>query len=97
MALVDRQTPYEILVRFDEDGNLSGAHVRYLRTVILDGELLKAEPGPALPINLEGFPTSAVMDDVSKQAIANEVTLREEITLLNIRIADLEASISGQG
>jgi hypothetical protein len=39
----DRTTPYELLVRFDENGAVSGAHFIRRRIVYLDGEKLKEE------------------------------------------------------
>lgn len=64
MASVDRTVPCGTLGRFDRDGNVRGAHGRFIRTVSLDGEILKAEPGAAEPIDTEGFPTSFLTIEV---------------------------------
>lgn len=70
MAITDTKTPYEILIRFGLDGLPAGAHCQYLRRVVLDGEVLKEEVSPAEPIDLDGFPTSEVMTDVLRDALA---------------------------
>lgn len=81
MALQDNRIPYEILVRFGDNGAPKGAHVQYRRMVALDGEVLKDEPMPAEPLALDdGFPTSAIMDETTRSALA--------------RIAELEARLA---
>jgi cell division protein FtsB len=78
MALEDTNVPYEILVRFGTDGLPRGAHCQYLRRVVLDGEVLKEEIQPAQPIDLEGFPTSTIMSDATRDALAQVAILRRE-------------------
>lgn len=52
MALTEFKHLYEILLRFDGDGNLQGAHAQYLEGVKKDGTVISATPGHAIPLSL---------------------------------------------
>ncbi len=56
MPISDTTTLYEILLRFDDEGALQGAHVQRRRRVVLTatGETLKDEVLPAEPLDLDG-------------------------------------------
>lgn len=102
MALIDTNTPYEILIRFGYDGLPKGAHAQYLRRVILDDEVLKEEIGDAVPLDIVGFPTSTVMTDTTRDALAEITRLNEENAMLaaqlnaaSAMIAELTAQIQG--
>lgn len=43
---------YEVLLRFDENGALKGAHAQYLEGITEDGVIIQAKPGPAMPLSL---------------------------------------------
>lgn len=102
MATVeDVKVPYEILIRFGEDGAPLGAHVQYLRRVTLDGEVLKVEIGDALPLDIVGFPTSELMTAATRDALA-EVTrlnvendrLQDQIEILSNQLTALSARLA---
>jgi hypothetical protein len=64
-----RQTqiiPNELLIRWDDNGDLQGAHVVFLGKVLDDhGKVLAAQPMPPQSIALgesEGFPLATIMD-----------------------------------
>jgi len=78
MALTDTKTPYEILIRFGLDGLPTGAHCQYLRRVVLDGEVLKEEVGQAEPLDIAGFPTSGIMSNTARDALARVTALETE-------------------
>ena len=83
MALTDERIPYELLIRFGDDGAPKAAHVQYRRRVIVDGEVLKDEPEPAEPLTIDGdFPTSAVLTEATAAALA--------------RVTELEGRLAGQ-
>lgn len=82
MAVVDETVPYEILIRFNDYGEPRGGHARYLRRVVLDGELLKVEVGPAEPIDLAGFPVSGLMTAVQVSALAQVTRLTAQVEAL---------------
>jgi hypothetical protein len=82
MTIEDKKIPYELLVRYGTDGKPVGAHVQYRRVVIMDGETLKEELGVAEPIDLEGFPTSAIMDDTTRDALAHVTALNAKVHAL---------------
>ena len=86
MALDDTKTPYEILIRYGIDGQPKGAHCRYLRRVVLDGEVLKEEEGPPEPLELAGFPTSAIMSDTARNALSRVSSLEAENNAMRVEI-----------
>ncbi|TSD86029.1 hypothetical protein FFK22_024740 [Mycobacterium sp. KBS0706] len=94
MAITDITVPYEILIRFGEDGAPHGAHVQRRRIVELDGERLKDEVLPAEPLALEGFPTSAIMTGALQEALVRIQQLQDQIEAM---AAELDtASALGQ-
>lgn len=76
--------PYEILVRFDTQGNVTGAHVTKLHHYLTDAdEFLFERPGVAEPLSIENFPQSDIMSQVQVTALA---TTQRHIA----RVAELE-------
>lgn len=85
MATVeDTKTPYEILIRFGDDGLPRGAHAQFIRRVKIDGELIKEEIGNAEPLDIGDFPASAIMSDTTRDALA-------EVTRLNAVVEGMNA------
>lgn len=78
MAITDSTVPYEILIRFNDDGTPRGAHVQNRRVIVMDGEVLKDDILPAAPLDLAGFPTSTIMTDAARDALARVTTLEGE-------------------
>lgn len=91
MALEDRKTPYELLVRFNPDGSVRGAHAQFMRRVTLDGELLKEEIGAAEPLDTADLATSALMSDIARQALADVSRLTDQVAALE---AALQAALA---
>ncbi|AVA22468.1 hypothetical protein [Rhizobium sp. NXC24] len=90
----DNTIPYELLVRFGPDGAPIGAHVQYLRRITLDGEIIKDDILPAQPIDLAGFPTSAIMTDATRDALANAATQQKQIEELKAQLETANAAIA---
>jgi hypothetical protein len=100
MSLIDKTVPYEILIRFDEEGIPKGAHVQYRRIVVLDDERLKDEPLPAQPLDLAGLDASELIGDVAAAALArvtelerDKEALLEDIEAEQANNADLQAQL----
>lgn len=87
--VLDRKIPYEILIRFGDDGKPRGAHAQYIRRVTLDGELLKEELGEAVPLDISGFPSSDIIGQVATDALA-------ELTRVNAENAALTSALNEQ-
>lgn len=77
--LTDEKLPYEVLIRFGIDGKVQGAHCQYRRRVMLGDELLKDEVGEAMPLALDDFPTSDIMTDATRSALAGLTALNEVV------------------
>lgn len=89
MAKVEVLEPYELLIRYT-NGVPTGAHVQNRRKVLVDGELLLDEVQPAEPLTLDSdFPTSQIMDETARQALAENLQLKA-------RIEGLEAQMAAQ-
>jgi hypothetical protein len=90
----DQTFPYELLVRFGPDGTPTGAHVQYLRRITLDGEIIKDDVLPAQPIDLAGFPTSPIMEDACRDAIAKVAAQTTQITALTGQLDTVNADLA---
>ena len=92
--LTDVQVPYEILIRFGEDGSFRGAHAQMRRIVTLDGEVLKDEVLPASPLATAGFDTSALMTSAAQSAMDRATALAAEVAALATERDGLVATIA---
>lgn len=71
MALSDKTVLYEVLIRFDDDGKIKGAHQIKARIINDGGKVLAHIPGMAEPLD------PALLDGVLSDGtvgLANEVT-----------------------
>ncbi|SES05250.1 hypothetical protein [Rhizobium sp. NFR03] len=87
MAFEDKKIPYELLVRYGLDGKPAGAHVQYRQVLVVDDVIRSDALGPAEPIDLAGFPTSAIMSDTTRDALA-------QIATLNARVDELAEQVN---
>lgn len=77
MALEKTQQPYEFLARWDEQGKLSGAHVKFRTIVTDDGSVLSRVDGDALPVDIgvgQGFPLTDILSQLHIDAVAQAAT-----------------------
>jgi hypothetical protein len=85
MVEISNQTcPYEILIRFDESGSLTGAHKVDRRRVMLGDAVLNDVVGTAQPITIDDAEDPGGLWGV----------LGETLTLALAKIAEQEAEIS---
>lgn len=88
--------PYELLFRWDEDGNLAGAHVGW-RYVTKDNGRKIGETTSVEPVSLDtGFPLTSVVGDlaasIATKLAATEAKLAEreaELSALQSKHADI--------
>lgn len=90
----DIKIPYEILIRFGETGLPKGAHAQFIRRVSVDGEVLKEELGDAVPLDLAGFPTSTLMSDTARDALAEVGRLTDANASLDTRANAAESDLA---
>lgn len=65
--------PYEFLVRWDQSGNLTAAHVGFRRVARLDGAVVADVALPVQPVAVglsEGFPLADILDQTLIDALA---------------------------
>ena len=78
----ETRTPYEFLIRWNQDSTLSGAHIGFLDTVLKDGEVLSQKQNnvESVAIGLqEGFPLLDVLNQILIDALVLIETLQAEI------------------
>jgi hypothetical protein len=97
--LIDRTVPYEILIRFGEDGFVQGAHFISRRIIDLDGERLKEEIGAARPLALveDGAGRDLldrVLGEALTTALADNGRLQAEIGAKDALIHTAEQAIA---
>ncbi len=84
--LSDLTVPYEILIRFGEDGSFQAAHQQRRRILKVDGEVVKDIVLPAEPLAGEAF--IAAIGEAAAAAIA---TGEEALARLNYAQTQIEA------
>ena len=81
MAITKTTQPYEFLVRW-RDGAISGAHIRFLETVLEDGVVLAQKEGNAMPVSLSGevgYPLADVLTAVQQSALVELEKAKEAL------------------
>lgn len=72
MAIVKESRPYEYLVRFDNQGNVRGQHIKYIERVYDDqtGEVYAEREAEVLPVGAEAaqIPLQTALGDTFAQA-----------------------------
>jgi chromosome segregation ATPase len=70
MAVIDRTIPYEILIRFGDDGIVKGGHYQDRRIIEIDGERVKDQPSEAKPLGSSPEAVKALLPGVALTAFA---------------------------
>ena len=75
--LTKTKTLYELLLRFDVDGKLAGAHAQYLVTITEDGKVVNTAPGQALPVSLTDAADKLTLRTILGEALAPAIEAKE--------------------
>jgi len=89
--LTETKTPYEFLVRWNQNGEIAGAHVGFYDTVLRDGVIIAQTTSnvESVAIGLqEGFPLSDVLDQTLIDALLLIEVLKAEILALKNPIVE---------
>lgn len=85
--------PYELLVRWDQNGQLAGAQVQH-RFVTRAGEAVIGEfVGNAEPLKLGDFPLSELLNQAQADALAKAMQLQGLVAELEMSIAERDQAI----
>lgn len=82
MALTATEQPYEFLARWDQSGNLVGAHVQRRFVTRLDGRIIAEAIGqaePVMPDTNSTYPLSDIMDAATAGALAQTNILAAQL------------------
>ena len=77
----EEKTPYEFLVRFDENG-LKGAQISFLEKILKDGEIISQKINNVHSVAIaeqQGFPLHEIIDDILKNAL---ITLEQKEAII---------------
>lgn len=88
----ETKQPYEFLVRWDANGNLSGAHIGFRNVVTRDGQPFTETIDPVMPVSMaggSGFPLADVLSQLQADAIVRGDALQADLAAKN---AELKAS-----
>lgn len=99
MALT--KTPYEVLVRFNPDGSVSGTHIKFLETYVDDatGTVLLQREGQAEHVSMageRGFPIANVLDAIHTGALSTIDALNAATAAKDAEAAQLQATIAAK-
>lgn len=72
----ENRTPYEFLVRWDENGTIKGSHVGWLDTVLKDGVVLTQTPTNVEAVGVGEFPLADVLSQLQIDALKEIDSLR---------------------
>ena len=90
------RSPYEFLIRWNQDSTISGAHVGFLDTVYKDNEILTQKQNNVESVAMglqEGFPLSDILDQVLVDALLLIETVKAENATLQAENATVKAEI----
>lgn len=85
MALKQKKTPYELLVRWNDAGVLVGAHVVYRESAVNNGVEISSKIGDALPLSVAGgigFPLADILSAMHVDALIVAEEKTKEVTAL---------------
>jgi len=82
MTLTKQVYPYEVLIRFNPDGTVRGAHRIDMETIMDDGQLMSERPADAVPVTA---------GDLAGLIGENAAALVASNAALSVQLADAEA------
>ena len=91
--------PYELLVRWGQDGVLLGAHIQYRIVTSDDGVVLGEFITNAAPLSLDvsgSFPLADILTQVQADALTALNSAMAERDAALVRVTALEAQLSAQ-
>lgn len=87
VSVSDTKVPYEILIRFDENGKLKGAHKTLWRVVKIGQEIVATAVDDAQPISVNDGALWGVLDETHTQALSDNSTMRAQLAEKDRQIA----------
>jgi hypothetical protein len=91
--------PYELLVRWDQNGTLHGAHMQWATVVSDDaGAVIGCYPGNVEPVAIApsqpGFPLTDILSQVQADALTALTTAQQRCDALTEQLNDTNAQIA---
>lgn len=92
----ETRTPYEFLVRWDINGNIKGAHVGFLDTILKDSNVISQKPSNVESVSVGdaiGFPLTDILESIHIDALKENEALKMSVATLNSEKETLTASL----
>ncbi|MFP9114584.1 hypothetical protein ACLI1A_11625 [Flavobacterium sp. RHBU_3] len=94
MALEEQIRPYEVLIRFDVNGAISGTHIGLLQTITKDGVIINSsqqnvssfEDAASLGFDIEA--TKQYIDTVMYEQLQQTLQLVNDLTVQNAALTE---------
>jgi len=94
-VFTENRTPYEFLIRWDNNGVIQGAHIAFLDTVLKDGEIINQTQTSVESVAIAeqvGFPLADVLSQLQIDALKQVDVLNAEIVVLKAENESLKNS-----
>jgi hypothetical protein len=93
--------PYELLVRWGQDGGLQGAHVQWAMLITDDtGAVIGSYPGEVEPVSLAngqaGFPLGDILSQMQLDALTALTAEQERSATLAGQLNEAKAQLAGK-
>lgn len=82
--VTEKNVPYEILIRLDEDGSIHGAHYQTRHVITIDGRVVKNEVNNPIAIDKEEI--KGIIGRVTAQAFADLKEAKDKIVELESKL-----------
>ena len=86
-TFLETKTPYEFLIRWDNNGVIQGAHIAFLETVLKNGEVITQTQSSVESVEIAGqlgFPLSDVLSQIQIDALKQIEVLKSENESLKV-------------
>jgi len=96
MAYSETKTPYEFLIRWDNNGVIQGAHIAFLETVLKDGEVVTQTQSTVESVEIAGqlgFPLADVLSQIHIDALKQVDVLKAENEVLKAENESLKTPV----
>ena len=96
MSITKTKTPHEFLVRWNDSGSLSGAHVAFREAISEDGTEISSKflaPEPVAIGGNAGFPLADVLDAIHTTALADVADLKTQVEALTKERDELKSKV----
>ena len=93
-VLTEVRNPYEVLIRWGQNGEIQGAHIAWLDSVLKDGAVISQTPTnvESVAIGLvEGYPLADILNQITIDLLVKNEEIEAEKLVLQAEIQALKS------